>query len=268
MTERLPDPRITAARSGDREALEALLEDHEPQIYRFGMKMCRDPEDARDVLQETLLAVARNIGSYREDSSFSTWLYSIARSFCIKQRRTSKFAPAKGAEVEVGSVAGQVADPGQPPDEHLARKQLEAALERAIAGLDPMYREVLVLRDLEGLSAAETAEVLGLGVPAIKSRLHRARLAVRDQLAPLLQPAAQAEACPDILARYSEREAGELDAQRCAEIERHLAGCTACRGACEALRQTLVLCREVGADVEVPETVRAAVRAALRAASG
>src|SRR6187397_1258339 len=84
---------LSAARGGDKAALEKLLERHQAQVYRFGMKMCRDPEDAADVLQDTLLAMARGVRDFRGASSLSTWLYSIARSFCIKKRRRSKFGP-------------------------------------------------------------------------------------------------------------------------------------------------------------------------------
>src|SRR5215470_15526196 len=86
------DELLAAARAGDAAALEELLERHQAQVYRFGMKMCRDPEDAKDVLQDTLLAMARNVRDFRGASSLSTWLYTIARSFCIKKRRRSKLA--------------------------------------------------------------------------------------------------------------------------------------------------------------------------------
>ena len=180
---------LERAREGDRPALEALLARHQRSVYRFGLKMCRDEEDAKDILQETLLAVARNVKDFRGASSVSTWLYTIARSFCIKKRRRSKFAPEQEESLdarEPGEAARQVVDPARAPDEALAGRQIESALEQAIASLDPMYREVLVLRDVEGLTAPEVAEVMGLSVEAVKSRLHRARVAVREAVAPLL----------------------------------------------------------------------------------
>ncbi|HYG68944.1 MAG TPA: sigma-70 family RNA polymerase sigma factor, partial [Anaeromyxobacteraceae bacterium] len=213
---------LDRARGGDRDALEALLARHQHRVYGFGMKMCRDAEDAKDVLQDTLLAAARNVRDFRGASSVSTWLYTIARSFCIKHRRRSKFAPEAEESLEapaIAKAAHALADPSRAPDESLAGRQVQAALERAVAALDPMYREVLVLRDMEGLTAPEVAEVLGLTVEAVKSRLHRARLAVRETVAPLLgapgaskpaatpppaavsTPAAPAPAatCPDVL---------------------------------------------------------------------
>src|SRR6187397_2698189 len=107
---------------GDRQALEALLERHQAQVYRFGMKMCRDPEDAKDVLQETLLAMARSVRDFRGASSLSTWLYTIARRFCIKKRRRGELAPEEeGSRAESAAVeATGLADPAEGPDEALA----------------------------------------------------------------------------------------------------------------------------------------------------
>src|SRR6185503_14779312 len=124
---------LERARSGDGEALERLLERHQAQVYRFGMKMCRDPEDAKDVLQDTLLAVARGVRDFQGASSISTWLYTIARSFCIKKRRKSKFAPteARSLDTDAGAEVARLPDHAQGPDEALAGKQVERALEQA-----------------------------------------------------------------------------------------------------------------------------------------
>src|SRR3954463_8602217 len=107
---------LERARSGQQDALEQLLARHQSQVYRFGMKMCRDPEDAKDVLQDTLLSVARGVRDFRGGSSVSTWLYTIARSFCLKKRRKSKFAPHEAAASLEGD-AERVADPGKAADE-------------------------------------------------------------------------------------------------------------------------------------------------------
>src|SRR6188768_370370 len=185
------------------------------------MKMCRDPEDAKDVLQDTLLAMARSVRDFRGASSLSTWLYTIARSFCIKKRRRSKFAPEpeRSLETDAAAEAKHLAAAGGAPDEALAGRQVERALEQAIAALDPMYREVLLLRDVEGLSAPEVAEVVGVSVQAVKSRLHRARLSVRERIAPLLgveAPPSASGACPDVLMMFSRHLEDEISAERCA----------------------------------------------------
>ena len=261
---------LAQARAGNRQSLETLLERHQGRVYRFGMKMCRNPEDAKDVLQDTLLAMARGVRDFRGSSSISTWLYTIARSFCIKKRRKSKFAPEDEGSLETGAPAEArtLADPAETPDEVLAGKQMERALEQAIAELEPMYREVLLLRDAEGLTAPEVAEVLGVTTQAVKSRLHRARLAVRERVAPLLGiktdlPAAPGT-CPDVLMMFSQHLEDEISADLCAQMERHLEGCGRCRGTCDTLKRTLALCRTAGASVPVPPTVQASVKSALR----
>lgn len=261
---------LEAARGGDARSLETLLERHQEQVYRFGMKMCRDPEDARDVLQDTLLAMARNVRDFRGASSISTWLYTIARNFCIKKRRRSKFAPDRERSLDTDAApdAARLADPAMGAEEALAGKEVEQALERGIRALEPIYREVLLLRDVEGLTALEVAEVLGVSVQAVKSRLHRARLSVRAHVAPLLgippEPgAAPSGTCPDVLTLFSQHLEDEISADMCAEMERHVEACGRCRGACDSLKRTLALCRG-GPAASVPAAVQDSVRVALR----
>ncbi len=267
-TSNTPDPALlAAARAGDRAALSTLLEQVTPRILRFTSRMCGDGEDARDVAQETLLAAARSLPDFRGASSLSTWLFTIARSFCIKRRRKSRFAPERvvsGAAADE-EVARRVSDPGASPEEELARRQVGRALDGAIAALEPKYREVLLLRDVEGLSAPEVASLLGLTVEAVKSRLHRARLSVRERVAPVLgdlPTGRAAAACPDVLTLLSRHEEDDITPAQCAEMERHLAGCPRCAGACASLRRTLALCRNLPTP-EVPKETRQLVRRAL-----
>jgi RNA polymerase sigma-70 factor (ECF subfamily) len=265
---------LEAARAGDRNALGALLDRHQAEVYRFGLRMCRDPEDARDVLQETLLAMARGVRDFRGASSVSTWAYAIARSHCIKKRRKRGIVPGDRVPLDddTAGEARAVADPERSPEETLEGKEIERALERAIDELHPDQREVLVLRDVEGLTAPEVAEVLGITVQAVKSRLHRARLAVRDRVGPLLVPTMPAEpasgsapgACPDVLTLFSQHLEDEISADVCSAMERHLEGCARCRTSCDALKRTLAMCRTLGPQAPVPPAVQAAVRIALR----
>jgi RNA polymerase sigma-70 factor (ECF subfamily) len=260
---------LEEARAGSGRALEALLERHEARLYRFARRLCRRREDAEDVLQESLLAAARGLPRFRGASSMGTWLYTIARSFCIKKRRKSVFAPAEVSLDTDASVAARgVADPSRRPDETLEASRLEAALEREIARLDRPYREVLLLRDVEGLSSAEVARVTGLSVAAVKTRLHRARARLRDALAPLMAPrggavAAQAPGpCPDIVRLFSRHLEGDVSAKTCERMEKHLASCPRCAGACDELKEVLRLCRtasEPAVPPEVQEKVRHAV---------
>lgn len=145
---------LEAARAGDPGALERLLEQHEPRVYRFARRMCRHHEDAEDVLQESLLAAARGLSGFRGASSLSTWLFTIARSHCIKKRRRSRFAPTEvSLDAGEADAARERPDPAPDPEQALHARRLETALEQAIAGLDRKYREVFVLRDVEGLTA-------------------------------------------------------------------------------------------------------------------
>lgn len=253
---------LEAYKNGDQDALGALLYRHAPSVHRFGLKMCKDPEDANDIVQETMLAAARGARDFRGASSLTTWLYTIARSFCIKARRRGR---AETATLDEEGVM-EVASPESTPDEIASDREVGDALEKAIAALEPMYREVLVLRDVEGLTAPEVAEVLGIGNDAVKSRLHRARAAVRERLAPLMTPGIgpRGEACPDVtplLSRYLE---GEIGPQQCKELDAHVAGCARCRGECDSLRRVLALCKNESRGGAVPPSVQAAVQRALR----
>ena len=255
---------LEAARNGDALAIESLLDRHQDRIFAFGIKMCGDREDAKEVLQETLLAAARGVGTFRGASSLSTWLYTIARSFCIKQRR-KRLGPAQREPL---GVAEQERMPAQTrdPEGTLENSQLKQTLNAAIAELEPASREVLLLRDMEGLSAAEVAEVTGLSVDAVKSRLHRARVAVRARLAPQLgvTAIASSKSCPDILLQFSKHLEGDIDAATCATMEAHVRGCPNCSATCDSLKQTLSLCRD-STGPKVPDTVAHAVREAVRA---
>ena len=256
---------IDAARRGDAAALSALVTAEQSRVFRFALKMCRLREDAEDVLQDTLLAAVRTFGQYRGDASVSTWLYTIARSFCIKHRRRSKFAPAALLPLD-SDAAIEAPAAERAPDDALAERELASALNKAVAGLAPAYREVLVLRDVEGLPATEVAKVMGLSVQAVKSRLHRARSSVRKALAPLLgtdQRSQRARGCPDIATLFSRHLEGDISPAVCARMERHLAGCPRCEGICASLRETLRLCGATPAP-RVPATVERAVRREIR----
>lgn len=260
---------IAEFRKGDQGALETLLIRYQPNIYRFGVRMCRDPEDAKDVLQDTMLAVARTLHNFRGTASTSTWLYTIARSFCIKKHRKSKFAPEeRSLETDAGNEADRISGPDRTPEEELVGRQVENALEHAIRQLAPTDREVLLLRDAEGLTAPEVAEVTGSSVAAVKSRLHRARVRVRENMAPLLGKAhipKPAKSCPhpDVATLFSRHLEGEISPDVCARMEKHLEDCPRCRTICESLKETLQLCSSVP-EREVPESVQESVRRAIR----
>jgi len=252
---------LEKARAGDAGAVEELLKRHERSIYRFGLRMCGNEDAAREVLQETLLAAFKKVRAFRGDAALSTWLYQIARSFCVKQRRLHEGEPREHESVE-SPAARDVAAPESPADARAHARQVAELIQAGLRSLSDDAREVLVLRDVEGLSAEEAAAVLDVSVPALKSRLHRARLALSTQLAAVLD-APQGAACPELAAELSAYAADEVDQAMCERIERHLQACAKCSAACESLKRTVSLCRAIpGGDVPAP--VKAAVRAALR----
>jgi RNA polymerase sigma-70 factor, ECF subfamily len=246
-----------------------LLVRYQPQLYRFGLRMCGNENDAGDVAQESLISMARSLRDFRGDSSVSSWLYTIARRFCIKKRRRSKFAPAREESLDAPGIdaAQRLADPAPSPEQTATNRELQHVLTRAIDRLEPTQREVLVLRDIEGLSAPEVAEVLGVTVDAVKSRLHRARVAVRQALAPVLAAPSDEPPrdpmCPDVLMLFSQHLEGDIDPTVCATMEAHLAQCPRCRGTCDSLKRTLAMCRQLPTP-EVPAAIAASIRTAIQ----
>lgn len=178
---------IDALRRGGDDALPTLVDRFGPRVYNFAARMCRSDEDAKDVLQETLLAVLRGVKGFRGEGKFSTWLFRIAANACRKMRRRGKYEPARHLTLEelLPSEEEKARLPvaSDSPEATLLNAELREALEAGIAALPPSYRAVLLLRDLEGLSTEETAEALGLAAITVRVRLHRARLALRHWLA-------------------------------------------------------------------------------------
>ena len=250
---------IDAIRAGDDAALSALLARHAPTVMRFATKMCRNEADAEDVLQDTLLAAARGVRDLRGGAVVSTWLYSVARSYCIKKRRKSKHAPDAIVPLDAPESAA-LATTIDEPDDAASQREIGVALDAALRSLDDTSREVVVLRDVEGLSAAETAEVLGTSVEAVKSRLHRARSELRARLAAYsseVVPTTPSDpACPDIVDVLSRHLEGDVGREACAAMEAHVATCRSCSAACDSLRHALQLCGTSGRTVSPDAAVR------------
>jgi RNA polymerase sigma-70 factor (ECF subfamily) len=150
--------------------------------------MCGDICDAEDLVQDTFLNVFKYLKDFRFETKFKNWLYRIATSTCIKKRRKSKFAPDREislddyAPKDNGSVPTDIPDWAQLPLAQLLNEELSINLKEAILSLPEKYRLVVVLRDLEGFSTAETAQILNLKPSNVKVRLHRARLFLREKL--------------------------------------------------------------------------------------
>ncbi len=186
---------IDASRAGDSRALEALIRKHQARLFGFALRMCRNVDDAQEVLQETFLCMIRSIREFRGESKFSTWLFQIATNVCLKRRRRGVFDPKPGQELSLEELLRShgtgrrmdVADWSENAECTLLREELFARVEAAIEKLPREYKVVLLLRDVEGFSTEEVAGMLTLSIPAVKSRLHRARLFVRRELTQYFQ---------------------------------------------------------------------------------
>ncbi|HVZ74074.1 MAG TPA: sigma-70 family RNA polymerase sigma factor [Polyangia bacterium] len=180
MTAPARDMTFRAAARGDDEALATLVRAYHARVYRFGRRVCRDDFDADDAVQEAFIKLARRPDAANDPSALA-WLMAVVRNACRRLLRPfARRRRALGDAVEVDDDA--LAAAGD-PQEALERWELVRQVHAAIATLDRPSREVLVLRDLEGLSGAETCEALGLDLAAMKTRLHRARERLRAALA-------------------------------------------------------------------------------------
>ena len=157
-------------------------------IYNFSLRMCREHQDAEDMVQDTFLNVFKYLKDFRYETKFKNWLYKVAASSCIKKRRKSKFAPERELSLDEfrpsdeAEVPDQVPEWAQMPLNKLLNAELTAAVHQGILAIPKKYRMVIVLRDIEGFSTAETAQILNLTPANVKVRLYRARLFLRDKL--------------------------------------------------------------------------------------
>jgi RNA polymerase sigma-70 factor (ECF subfamily) len=184
-----PDAELLARiRRDDPGAFEAFVERYADRIYRFGRRMCIDAENAHDVLQETLIAAYRSLKRLEHPEAVRSWVYRVAGNACLMMQRKSRQGRAREVPLEEPalrdgtSASIDVPDPADLPDEGAARRELERKIHDAIGDLPALYRIVLIMRDLDGLSTRETADALGLEESAVKMRLHRARLRLRQRL--------------------------------------------------------------------------------------
>ncbi len=179
---------IQAITAGQLDKFQDLVKRYEQKLYNFSLRMCRDPSDAEDMIQDTFLNVFKYLKDFRYETKFKNWLYKVAASTCIKQRRKSKFAPEKELSLDDFRPQNEAEIPDQVPQwallplDKLLNEELSNTIHEAIVSLPKKYRLVVVLRDIEGFSTAETAQILNLTPTNVKVRLHRARLYLRDKL--------------------------------------------------------------------------------------
>jgi RNA polymerase sigma-70 factor, ECF subfamily len=176
---------VAAAKSGDISAFETLVGRYERKIFRLAQNITQNREDAEDAMQESFLKAYEHLGEFQGNSRFYTWLVRIAvNQALMKLRRRRPNVVSLDQELDTGEdmMPREVEDWGPSPEERYGQTELSGILGKVIGELDPPFRIVFQLRDIEELSTEETAEALGLSVPAVKSRLLRARLKLREKL--------------------------------------------------------------------------------------
>jgi RNA polymerase sigma-70 factor (ECF subfamily) len=177
---------VRAAKAGDVSAFEQLVKRYDRNVFRIANHITHSREDAEDVVQEAFLKAYSNLEKFQEQSKFYTWLVRIAVNEALmklRKRRPERFVSLdEDVKTEDDSLPREVADWSPNPEQLYNQEELRDILSRTIQGLPPTFRTVFVLRDVEGLSTEETAEALDLSVPAVKSRLLRARLQLRERL--------------------------------------------------------------------------------------
>jgi len=189
---------VEQAKGGDFDSFAALVTGSEGKIYAHLLRLMGNPEDARDLLQETYLSAYRHLGSFKGDSAFGTWAYRIATNLALMRLRKKSPETVNLDEIRLPThqeiQSRSISDWAIDPKEAVLRKEVRLQLDRAIRSLPPLYRAVVTLRDVEGLSTAETATALDISEGAVKTRLHRARLFLREALSPYFE----GEAAPSV----------------------------------------------------------------------
>ncbi len=174
---------IEHAQNGDRTALAQLVKNYEQTVYNFSFKICRNKERAEHTMQETFMSMVKNIGQFSGKSKLSTWLYTVVSNNCLMLARSQKKHNHSSIDDDEGMISeDNITDWDVTPDQISENNELKELLDEAIQKLPADYRVVFLLRDVEGLSTEETGKVTDLSVPAVKSRLHRARAFLRNEL--------------------------------------------------------------------------------------
>jgi RNA polymerase sigma-70 factor (ECF subfamily) len=255
---------------GDQDALEQALTLLQNTVFSFSMKVCGQREDAEDTMQEVLLKSVPYLPKFDSPKALVVWLYKVAKNRCLMSRRRSKFAPQPDLSLselmpDRQELEQLKASATINPEAFAIHSEQAGRLRQAIQKLPPQYRIVLVLRDMEGLSDEEVAEITGLRAGTVRVRLHRARLFVRKELMKewvprSLQAAATRSAqavnrdhprptrCKAMFAELSNYLDEQLDDSLCEELEKHLDGCQHCKAFLASLESTVEQCRRSPAD--------------------
>lgn len=252
---------------GEVASLEEALALLQNTVFSFSMRVCGQREDAEDTMQEVLLKSVPQLSKFNNPKALLVWLYKVAKSRCLMSRRKSKFAPAHELSLEElmpdrKELEQLSADGRINPESFAIRSEQAARLREAIQKLPPQYRIVLVLRDMEGLTDDEVAEITGFRPGTVRVRLHRARLFVRKELMRLWErrdarpTPANAHStsthrparCKAMFAELSNYLDEQLDDSLCEELERHIGDCGPCQVFLATLEATIEGCRNAGTD--------------------
>lgn len=267
---------VELLKSGKPESMEKALALLQQTIFSFSMRVCNQREDAEDTMQEVLIKSLPALSKFDSPKALIVWLYKVAKTRCLMSRRKSKFAPKQELSLEElmpdrTELAKITQSGGMNPEAFAIKSQEARWLREAIQRLPPQYRIVLVLRDMEGLTDEEVAEITGLRAGTVRVRLHRARLFVRKEMTQrrtrgrstrkesvsaktLSEP--RPGRCKAMFAELSNYLDEQLDDSLCAELEKHLDGCEPCKEFLSSLQATIEQCRKSPA--ECPNGKRAA----------
>jgi len=252
---------VPLLRRGDEAALDQALTLLQNTIFSFSMRVCGQRQDAEDTMQEVLLKSVPYLPKFDSPKALLVWLYKVAQNRCLMSRRRSKFAPLQELSLENlmpdrKELQKLGTDDGINPETFAIRSEEAGHLRKAIQKLPPQYRIILVLRDMEGLSDDEAAEITGLRPGTVRVRLHRARLFVRQELTKIWKTRRRSVAktvppreprsvprCKALFAELSNYLEEKLDDSMCDELEKHLHGCAPCRAFLATLEATIEGCR-------------------------
>jgi len=255
---------IRLLRSSDPDAVEKALALLQDTVFSFSMRVCGQREDAEDTMQEVLVKSLPYLPKFDNPRALLVWLYKVAKNRCLMSRRKSKFAPMQNLSLEElmpdrKELESLRQDGGINPEALAIRSESAHRLREAIQKLPPQYRIVLVMRDMEGLTDDEVAEITGLRPGTVRVRLHRARLFVRKELsqrhsrsrrtrpvtaAPAPQALPRPARCKAMFAELSNYLDEQLDDSLCTELEKHMRGCEPCQAFLSTLESTILQCRQ------------------------
>ncbi|HIX90886.1 MAG TPA: sigma-70 family RNA polymerase sigma factor [Candidatus Agathobaculum pullicola] len=173
---------LARAKRGELDAFEELVRRYEKRVYAVALRSSGSPEDAADIVQEVFLRAWRSIESFRGDSGFSTWLFRITMNMCVDFARHKHTQPQTQSIVDEEENERPMPDPAPTPEEHLENRELGRELAAALEEISEEHRRIILLRDVSGMSYTEIAEVLEISEGTVKSRLSRARIALRKVL--------------------------------------------------------------------------------------